>query len=427
MSESGRTSRVGDPSPEPEGTSSDEAAPLHGVRVLDVTQNLAGPYCGQILADLGATVIKVEPPGGDLGRGWGPPFWGEDSTLFLAANRGKKSIVLDLKEPVGMDVLRRLVSSSDIFLQASRPGAARRLGIDDRSVRRWREDIIHLSVSAYGQEGPMRDQPGFDPLMQAYAGIMSVTGEPGGPPTRVGGSVVDFGTGMWSVIAILAALRTRDATGEGASLEVSLMDTALAWVSYHTMGYLATGAVPGPMGSALGSIAPYRAFATSDGHVMVAAGNDAIFRRLCRALDLDGVATDARFASNADRVRHREELDAAVEAATRRRSAEELVALLRRHDVPVSAIQTVAEVAEDQQVEAAGMLTAQPHHRSSEYRDVALPLRVGGRRPRASAPPPRPGEHTGEILRDAGYRPDEIEALREEGVVEGSAEPGRDR
>ena len=227
--------------------------------------------------------IKVEPPGGDLGRAWGPPFWGDDSTLFLSSNRGKESVVVDLKDADGMAVLRRLATSCDIFVQASRPSAARRLGIDYESVRGWRDDVIHLSVSAYGPDGPMSDQPGYDPLMQAYAGIMSVTGQPGGAPTRVGGSVVDFGTGMWAVIAILAALRTRDATGQGAALDASLMDTSLGWVSYHLMGYMATGVTPGPMGSGLGSIAPYRAFRTADGHVMIAAGNDGIFGRLCTA------------------------------------------------------------------------------------------------------------------------------------------------
>lgn len=398
-------------------------APLAGIRVCDVTQNLAGPFCGQILADLGATVIKVEPPGGDLGRRWGPPFWGTDSTLYLSANRGKRSIVLDLKRPEGMELLRRIAGGCDVFVQASRPAAAKRLGIDYDSVKRWRSDVIHMSISAYGADGPMSDQPGYDPLMQAFAGIVSLTGHAGAEPTRVGGSVVDFGTGMWAAIAILGALRTRDATGEGARLETSLMDTSLAWVSYHMMGYLATGDVPGPMGSALGSIAPYRAFRTSDGHVMIAAGNDAIFARLCDALGLDELAADPRFASNAERVAHRGELDRLVEGRTARRSTVDLLAALRARSVPASAIQSIDEVVAHDQVRVAGMLHEEPHERAEDYRDVSLPLRIGGARPRGTLPPPLAGEHTVEVLGEIGVDAEEIRRLLDAGVASAAELP----
>jgi len=395
----------------------DSSAPLAGIRVCDLTQNLAGPFCGQILADLGATVIKVEPPAGDPGRGWGPPFWGVDSTLFLSANRGKRSIVLDLKRPAGMAVLRRLVESCDVFLQALRPAAAENLGVDYESIRAWRDDVIHLSISAYGTDGPLRDQPGYDPLMQAFAGIMSVTGHPGGAPTRVGGSVVDFGTGMWSAIAILGALRTRDSTGEGARLDTSLMDTSLAWISYHMMGYMACGDAPGPMGSGLASIVPYRAFRTSDGHVMIATGNDAIFVRLCEVLELESLARDPRFATNPDRVAHRLELDKLVEARTSELSTRELLARARSHSVPASAIQSIDEVVAHDQVATSGMIEAYPHDRADDYRDVSLPLKIDGRRPRRDAPPPLVGEHSAEVLEELGYGDEEIAILLEEGTV----------
>jgi crotonobetainyl-CoA:carnitine CoA-transferase CaiB-like acyl-CoA transferase len=392
-------------------------SPLDDIRVCDVTQNLAGPFCAQILADLGATVIKVEPPGGDLGRLWGPPFWGEDSTLFLSANRGKRSIILDLKQKEGMDVLKRIGASSDVFIQSSRPAAALGLGIDEASVRVWNEDIVHMSLSAYGQRGPMSDQPGYDPLMQAYAGIISVTGQPEGPPTRVGGSVVDFGTGMWAALSIISALRERDRTGKGVALETSLMDTSLAWVSYHMMGYMATGEVPGPRGSSLGAIAPYRAFPTLDGYVMIAAGNDAIFRRLCDALGLVGTADDPRFGSNSDRVAHRNDLDAIIEGATSQISTDELLERTLRSAIPASAIKSIADVVDDPQVAEAGMFQTLGHPELEGYRDVSLPLQIDGVRPRAARVPPKPGEHSIEILEELGFDGEEVDYLFDVGAV----------
>ena len=222
---------------------------LHNLRICDLTQNLAGPFCTQILGDLGADVIKVEAPGGDPGRAWGPPFWGSDSTLFLSANRNKRSVVLDLKSPEGQGILHRLAGESDVLVQSARFGVPERLGYDYESIRALRDDMIYMSISAYGDRCPMCELPGYDPLMQAFSGIMSVTGNPGAPPARVGGSVVDYGAGMWATIAIFGALRTRDATGHGAKLDAALLDTAVGWVSYHLLAYFATGDVPGPMGS----------------------------------------------------------------------------------------------------------------------------------------------------------------------------------
>ena len=393
-------------------------APLADIQVCDLTQNLAGPYCGQILADLGATVTKIEPPGGDMAREWGPPFWGTRSALYLSVNRGKRSMVLDLKSAEGIEVLYRIARRSDVFMQASRLGVAKRLGFDYEAIRALRPDVIYTSVSAYGSKGPMSDQPGYDPLMQAYTGLMSTTGYEGGPPTRVGGAVVDYGTGMWAAIAVLAALRRRDATGEGADLEVALLDTTLGWVSYHVTGYLATGRIPGPMGSGVPAIAPYQAFATTDGHVMIAAGNDALFSRLCEALDMPALASDPRFVTNPLRSANHAALIPLVEERTRRYSTAELLDLTREHAVPCSAIRNIAEVVADPQLAAAELIANAPDAEVPDYRDVAIPLRMDGMRPHADMTPPHAGEHTREILGELGYSDAEVDGLIERGVAE---------
>lgn len=391
---------------------------LSDLQVCDLTQNLAGPFCCQILGDLGADVIKVEPPGGDPGRAWGPPFWGPESVLFLSANRNKRSIVLDLKTEEGREALRRIAARSDVLVQSSRLGVAERLGFDYESIRAVREDVIHMSITAYGREGPMKTHPGYDPLMQAFSGIMSLTGHPDGPPARVGGSVVDFGTGMWAALAIVAAVRERDRTGKGARLDTALLDTSLGWISYHIMGYLSTGDVPGRMGSGLGSIVPYQAFPTSDGEVMIAGGNDAIFGRLCEALELEDLADDPRFRTNPDRVAHREELIPILEERIREYDTDELLDRMEEHSVPCSPIQDVAEVVEHPQVRASGMLDPAPHPEVPDYRDAGIPLKVGGERPRGDRPPPAAGEHTVEILDELDFGAGEVSRMLEVGAAE---------
>jgi crotonobetainyl-CoA:carnitine CoA-transferase CaiB-like acyl-CoA transferase len=376
--------------------------PLEGLRVCDLSQNLAGPYCTQILADLGADVIKVEPPGGDPARDWGPPFWGEDGTLFLAVNRGKRSVVLDLKTEDGLHALHRLVGTSDVFVQALRPGVAERLGCGYEQIREIRPDIIYLTVSAFGPEGPLSHLPGYDPLMQAFTGIMSLTGQEDGPPARVGGSVVDFGTGMWGAIAIQAALRERDQSGKGAYLDVALMDTALIWVSYHLMGQIATGVTPTRQGSGLVSIAPYRAFETRDGHLMISAANDGIFGRLCDALGIAELAADPRFLTNPLRVEHREALVGILAPMISQYETSQLWTLLSTHNVPCAPIHDAEQVVRDEQVLASGMIPESPHPEIEGYRDLSLPLQMEGERPRAKGVPPAVGAHTDEVLRELG-------------------------
>ncbi len=375
----------------------DAVAPLAGVRVLDFTQNLAGPFATQILGDLGADVVKVEPPGGDPARMWGPPFVGGNSHLFQTVNRNKRGVVLDLKTERGRERALELAAGSDVVLQALRRGAAERLGIGHEAVRAVNPGVVYVSVTAHGTEGPLADDPGYDPLMQARSGLMSVTGDPDGDPARVGTSIVDLGTGMWTAIAVMGALMERERSGRGCHVATSLLDTALAWMSYHMTSHLATGTVPRRLGTGLATIAPYEGFPCTDGSVMIAAGNDAIFRRLCDALGLD-LAGDPDYRSNASRVANRERLARVVAECTRRLSAEALIDVLRRHRVPAAPIHTVASALADPQTAATGMLRRCAHPGIEDYVDVATPVRWNGLRAAVRRYPPEVGEHQGELF-----------------------------
>src|SRR5581483_675299 len=309
--------------------------PLAGTVVLDLTQNVAGPFCTQILGDLGAEVVKVERPGrGDETRAWAPPRWGSESAAFLALNRNKRSLALDVKAAEAREILGRLARRADVLVQSFRPGGAEALGVDAATTRAANPRLVHCSVTAFGTRGPLRDLPGYDPMMQAYAGLMSLTGHPGQPPTRAGTSLVDMGTGMWAAIAILAALRERDRTGRGSEVTTALFDTALAWIPYQLLGYLGSGRVPGPHGSGAGIIVPYQAFPTADGWLMIAAPTDALFGRLCDALGCPALAADPRFASNPVRVEHRAALITRLEEETRRVPTAALLERLRGAGVP---------------------------------------------------------------------------------------------
>lgn len=367
---------------------------LQGIRVLDWSQNLAGPFCGQILADFGADVTKVEPPGGDPARNWGPPFIGDDGALFLATNRGKRRVTVDLKTDHGRTRMWELLAQSDVVVEAFRTGVTERLGFPHEEVRARFPGLIYLSLSAYGREGPGADLAGYDPLLQAFTGLVANTGTPDGPPARVGASVIDLGTGMWAALGILAALRHRDATGEGSTVEVSLLDTGLAWMSYHLTGYLASGTPPQRMGTSLALIAPYGAFPTADGELMIAAPNNRLFGKLCDALGLESLTADPRFAENPDRVGNREALRAALSGVTRAFPRSELSDRLRAAGVPAAPIQSVPEVVDAPEVKASGMLRAAPHEGRADYWDVAPPLKWNGQRAPLRSPPPGRDEPT---------------------------------
>jgi crotonobetainyl-CoA:carnitine CoA-transferase CaiB-like acyl-CoA transferase len=374
------------------------AGPLDGLRVVEICQNLAGPLCGKILGDLGAEVVKVEPPGGDSARDWGPPFHAGVGTIFAYANTGKRGIRLDLTTEPGIEVLRALVRRADILIESLRPGALERMGMGWEAARSLNERLVYASILAYGEEGPLSHLPGYEPLMQAHGGILSYTGEPGGPPVRVGTSVVDMGTGVWTALGILAALRERDRTGRGSRVSGALFDTALMWSGYHLLGAHGQGVVPGRMGTELPMIAPYGVFEASDGPVMIAVGNDRLFGAFCRALELEDLLGDPRFATGPGRVMHREALNPRIREIVARRSVCDVLERLEAAGVPAAPVKDVGELLDDDQFRASGMLAEDDAGRVYG----ALPLRWDGARGEASGWLPDPERDADEILDELG-------------------------
>jgi len=413
--------------------------PLAGVRVLDLSRVLAGPWCTQTLADLGADVIKVERPassghaGGDDTRGWGPPFLKDrdgrdtaEAAYYLGANRNKRSITVDISSAAGQALIRTLASKSDVVVENYKVGDMARYGLDAHAMLALSPRLVYCSITGFGQTGPYRDRAGYDYAIQAMGGLMSVTGpsraeiaddQPGGGPQKVGVAVADLFTGMYATTAILAALRHRDLTGRGQAIDMALLDTQVAMLANLGANYLATGVAPQRAGNAHQNIVPYQVFEVADGHLILAVGNDAQFRKFCDVAGLRDVPADPRFARNADRVRHRAILVPLLSAVMKTRARADWLASLEAAKVPCGPINNLAEVFADPQVNARDMTVEVPHPLSGVVRLVASPIKLSATPVQYRRPPPLLGEHTAEVLAELGMGLEEVAALRASGVI----------
>ena len=405
------------------------AQSLAGIRVLDLSRVLAGPWCTQTLADLGADVVKVERPhSGDDTRGWGPPFLqdrhGEDSAeaaYYLGTNRNKRSITVDIARPEGQDVIRQLALDSDVFIENFKVGDMARYGLDAASLCALNPRLVYCSVTGFGQTGPYRERAGYDYAVQGIGGLMSVTGErddlPGGGPQKVGVAVADLFTGMYAAVAILAALRHRDATGQGQVIDMALLDTQVAMLANLGANYLATGVPPARMGNAHQNIVPYQVFEVADGHLILAVGNDSQFAKFCAVAGQPALALDPLYARNADRVRHRDTLVPLLAALLKQRCKTDWLVALEAAKVPCGAINNLEEVFADPHVLERHMVVDMPHPLVDSIRLVASPINLSATPVQYLRAPPMLGQHTDEVLSAAGWSAARIAVLRKNGVV----------
>ena len=373
--------------------------PLAGITVVELGHSVAAPFAGEILGDLGATIVKVEKRDGDDARKWAPPYWQGHSALFQALNRNKLSVMVDLRNEEERARLEHFIlERADVLIQNMRPGTVAEYGLDAETLRRKKPRLIYCTIGAFGAKGPLKDKPGYDPLMQAFGGFMSITGEPGGVPVRAGTSIMDMGCGMWCAIGVLGALQRRNATGEGSHIETSLYETSLAWMTYHIANYLASGELPTPQGSGATMIAPYRGYRTRNGMAMIAAGNDKLFGLMSAALGHPEWAEDARFRTNPERVAHRDVLNPLIAAVVKTRSCAQWVAALEEARVPCAPLQTLDQVMAHPQTEALGIVQATP---DGAMRLLGLPVSFDGERPKLERGPVVLGADTDLVLKAA--------------------------
>jgi crotonobetainyl-CoA:carnitine CoA-transferase CaiB-like acyl-CoA transferase len=404
--------------------------PLRGIKVLDLSRVLAGPWAGQCLADFGAEVIKVEKPGsGDDTRGWGPPWFDTgsgqgESAYYLSANRGKESVAVDFTLPEGADIVRQLANEADVLIENFKVGGLQKYGLDFASLIALNPKLVYCSITGFGQTGPMKDLPGYDAMIQAQGGIMSLTGVPegeaGAGPQKIGVAVADLMTGMYAVSAILAALLHVKNTGVGQHIDLSLLDTQVAWLANQSMNYLIGGVVPQRLGTAHPNIVPYQSFKTADGYLMLAVGNDEQFARFCKAANNPSVAQDGRFLSNAMRVQNRAELVRLCQAWLLTQTTQQWLAVLSRANVPAGPINDLAQVFDHPQVQARGLQFELPHGCGKKVSQVKNPVRFSETPICYERAPPSLGEHTIDVLKSLNLNDSDIEKLRQAGVFRSS-------
>ncbi len=394
------------------------SGPLAGVRILDLSRILSGPFATMIFADLGADVIKLENPiTGDDTREWAPPYQGDQSAYFLSVNRNKRGIAVDLKAEQGREIALRLAERADVVVENFRPGTAGRLGLGYDALSALNPRLIYASISGFGQTGPYASEAGYDAIAQALGGVMSVTGEADGEPVRVGNSAADIFAAMWASVGILAALHARHTTGRGEWIDISLLDGQIASLTYLAGGYFASGEVPRRYGSAHPSIVPYQALRTQDGYLMVAVGNDALWQRFAPLIGLGELADDPRFATNPQRVAHRSELIRLIETALASKGSAAWADDLSRVGIPAGAINGIDAALAHPQVQARGMVLTAEHPSAGTLRMTGSPIKLSGYTAKARRAPPMLGEHTDEVLGELGYSPADIAVMRDAGAI----------
>ena len=400
-----------------EQTSSTPSA-LDGITVLDLTRVLSGPYCTMMLADMGARVIKVEQPGkGDDTRGWGPPFQNGESAYFLSINRNKESVTLNIKHPEGRRVLEALIEKSDVLVENFRPGTLDKMGLGYEALSKQRPDLVYCSISGFGQTGPRRREPGYDAVMQGEGGLMSITGANDGPSYRLGVAIADIVSGMFSAYGIAVALLARHRTGRGQFVDVGMLDAVTALLTYQAGIYFATETAPPRLGNRHPTIVPYETLEAADGDLVVAVGNDQLWKTFCGVLELETLANDARFQTNKDRVSAHAELRPLLVERLKTRPAAEWLSKLKEAGVPCGGVRDLDQLFSDPQIIERAMVVALDHPAAGLIQQLGVPIKLGDTPGAVRTPPPLLGEHTEAILKEIGKSIEEVEALKQSGAV----------